>query len=71
MGSPRNYGPDSQEVEEEQRREADQRLRRQAQEQAHTERLEALEAQQRAACWEEWVGTRTAPCGKKQKSYLC
>nr|XP_029543553.1 adenylate kinase 7-like [Oncorhynchus nerka] len=54
VGKPKNYGPTSQELEEEERRSADRRLRTEAQKRADTERREAEEAQQRAARWEEW-----------------
>uniref|UniRef100_A0A4W5JG89 Adenylate kinase 7b n=1 Tax=Hucho hucho TaxID=62062 RepID=A0A4W5JG89_9TELE len=54
VGKPKNYGPTSQELEEEERRSADRRLRREAQQRADTERRETEEAQQRAARWEEW-----------------
>ncbi|KAL0968935.1 hypothetical protein UPYG_G00220150 [Umbra pygmaea] len=54
VGKPKNYGPTSQELEEEERRNADRRLRKEARERADTERMEADEAKQRAARWEEW-----------------
>ncbi|XP_041702980.1 adenylate kinase 7 [Coregonus clupeaformis] len=54
VGKPKNYGPTSQELEEEERRSADRRLRKEAQKRADTERRETQEAQQRAARWEEW-----------------
>lgn len=57
VGQPRNYGPSSQEVEEEERRKAEERMRREAQERAEEESREAEEARHRAARWEEWVGT--------------
>lgn len=52
VGQPRNYGPSSQEVKEEERRKAGERLRREAQERAEVEQMEADEARARA----EWVG---------------
>ncbi|KAE8289533.1 Adenylate kinase 7 [Larimichthys crocea] len=55
VGQPRNYGPSSQEVEEEERRKAEERMRREAQERAEEERKEAEETRQRTACWEEWT----------------
>ncbi|XP_021429574.1 adenylate kinase 7 isoform X2 [Oncorhynchus mykiss] len=55
VGKPKNYGPTSQELEEEERRSADRRLRTEAQKRADTERRETEEAQQRAARWEEWL----------------
>lgn len=58
VGKPKNYGPTSQELEEEERRSADRRLRTEAQKRADTERRETEEAQQRAARWEEWVSLR-------------
>ncbi len=56
VGQPRNFGPSDQEVEEEERRKAAERLKREAQEKAEEERREAEEARHRNACWEEWVG---------------
>uniref|UniRef100_A0A671XF60 Adenylate kinase 7b n=1 Tax=Sparus aurata TaxID=8175 RepID=A0A671XF60_SPAAU len=55
VGKPRNYGPDIQEVEREQRRRAEVRMKREAMEQAEEESREAEEARQRAARWEEWT----------------
>ncbi|XP_068451610.1 adenylate kinase 7 [Clinocottus analis] len=55
VGKPRNYGPPRHEVEEEERRVAEESIQRQAQENAEEERKEAEEAQQRAAHWEEWT----------------
>ncbi|XP_076605014.1 adenylate kinase 7 [Chaetodon auriga] len=55
VGQPRNYGPSSQEVEEEEKRKAEERLRREAQQNAEEERKEAEEARHRAARWEEWT----------------
>ncbi|KAM4625927.1 adenylate kinase 7 [Polymixia lowei] len=54
LGPPRNYGPTSREVEEEERGRADERIRQQVREKAEAERKEAEEAAQRAARWEEW-----------------
>ncbi|KAM8916505.1 adenylate kinase 7 isoform 2-T2 [Spinachia spinachia] len=55
VGRPRNYGPTSQEVEEEERRKTEEKMRREAQEKAEEERHEAEEAEQRAALWKEWT----------------
>ncbi|XP_037652087.1 adenylate kinase 7 isoform X2 [Sebastes umbrosus] len=55
VGRPRNYGPRSQEVEEEERRKAEEKMSREAQEEAEEERREAEEAEHRAARWEEWT----------------
>uniref|UniRef100_A0A3B4H6I2 Adenylate kinase 7-like n=1 Tax=Pundamilia nyererei TaxID=303518 RepID=A0A3B4H6I2_9CICH len=55
VGQPRNYGPSSQEVKEEERRKAGERLRREAQERAEVEQMEADEARARAARWAEWT----------------
>lgn len=55
VGQPRNYGPSSQAVEEEERRKTEERMRRETQEKAEEERREAEEARHRAARWEEWV----------------
>uniref|UniRef100_A0A8C2XIR8 Adenylate kinase 7b n=1 Tax=Cyclopterus lumpus TaxID=8103 RepID=A0A8C2XIR8_CYCLU len=54
VGQPRNYGPASQELEEEERRKAEENMRREAQEKAEEERRETEEAEHRAAHWEEW-----------------
>ncbi|XP_063354968.1 adenylate kinase 7 [Pelmatolapia mariae] len=55
VGQPRNYGLSSQEVKEEERRKAAERLRREAQERAEVEQMEADEARDRAAHWAEWT----------------
>ncbi|KAM9341251.1 adenylate kinase 7 [Symphorus nematophorus] len=55
VGQPRNYGPSTQEVEEEERRKVEERMRREAQEKAEKERREAEEARHRAARWGEWT----------------
>uniref|UniRef100_A0A3Q3BX71 Adenylate kinase 7b n=1 Tax=Haplochromis burtoni TaxID=8153 RepID=A0A3Q3BX71_HAPBU len=55
VGQPRNYGPSSQEVKEEERRKAGERLRREAQERAEVEQMEADEARARVARWAEWT----------------
>ncbi|XP_073321863.1 adenylate kinase 7 [Pagrus major] len=55
VGQPRNYGPNSQEVQKEERRRAEVRMRREAMEQAEEEKREAEEARHRAAHWEEWT----------------
>ncbi|XP_036449297.1 LOW QUALITY PROTEIN: adenylate kinase 7 [Colossoma macropomum] len=54
VGKPRNYGPSSEEVEQEERRQAEIRLREQAARQAEMERREAEETAQRTQRWEEW-----------------
>ncbi|KAL2098532.1 hypothetical protein ACEWY4_005012 [Coilia grayii] len=54
VGQAQNYGPTSQEVQEEERRRVEARLQREAKEAAERERLEAEEATQREARWEEW-----------------
>ncbi|XP_018553227.1 adenylate kinase 7 isoform X3 [Lates calcarifer] len=55
VGKPRNYGPSSQEVEEEARRKTEEKMRKEAQERAQEEQKEEEEARQRAARWEEWT----------------
>lgn len=55
VGKPRNYGPSSQEVEEEARRKTEEKMRKEAQERAQEEQKEEEETRQRAARWEEWV----------------
>lgn len=57
VGQPRNYGPSKQELEREERRKAEERMRREVQDKAEEERREAEEARHRAANWDEWVGT--------------
>ncbi|XP_034050730.1 adenylate kinase 7 [Thalassophryne amazonica] len=55
VGKPRNYGPSSQEVEEEERREAEERRKCEAQKKAEEEQREAEEAMLRASQWEKWT----------------
>ncbi|KAG7466206.1 hypothetical protein MATL_G00162340 [Megalops atlanticus] len=54
VGDARNYGLTSEELEEEERRKADERLKAVATEKAEIERKEANEAASRVARWEEW-----------------
>ncbi|XP_051578141.1 adenylate kinase 7 [Myxocyprinus asiaticus] len=54
VGKPRNYGPILEEVEEEERWQAEERLKEQEAQRAEIERREEEEAQQRAQSWEEW-----------------
>ncbi|KAG5265339.1 hypothetical protein AALO_G00241190 [Alosa alosa] len=54
VGPPQNYGPTSEELQEEGRRRGEAKLKKQAEEAAERERLEAEEAAQREARWEEW-----------------
>uniref|UniRef100_A0AAR2IL89 Adenylate kinase 7b n=1 Tax=Pygocentrus nattereri TaxID=42514 RepID=A0AAR2IL89_PYGNA len=54
VGKPRNYGPSSEEVEQEERRQAEIRLRELAARQAEMECKEAEETAQRTQRWEEW-----------------
>lgn len=56
LGPPRMYGPNSQEVEEEERRKTEEKMKREAEERAEEEQREQEEARSRAAHWEEWVG---------------
>ncbi|KAK2825840.1 hypothetical protein Q5P01_020054 [Channa striata] len=55
VGKPRNYGLSIQEIEEAERRKAEEEMRREAQVRAEEEQREAEEARQRAARWEEWT----------------
>ncbi|KAK2891437.1 hypothetical protein Q8A73_017102 [Channa argus] len=55
VGKPRNYGLSTQEIEEEERRKAEEEMRREGQVKAEEEQREAEEARQRAARWEEWT----------------
>ncbi|XP_067311794.1 adenylate kinase 7 [Pseudorasbora parva] len=57
VGKPKNYGPISKEVEEEERRKAEQQLQNQAAQRAEAERREKEEAQQRDQRWGEWNQT--------------
>lgn len=50
VGQPRNYGPSSQDGQEEKMGEAEERMRREAQ--------ENVEEKRRATRWEEWVGAK-------------
>ncbi|KAJ8289022.1 hypothetical protein COCON_G00016810 [Conger conger] len=54
VGTERNYGRTAEEVEEEERRTADSRLKQLAAERAEIERREEEELANRAARWEEW-----------------
>lgn len=56
LGPPRTYSPSPQEVEEENRRIAEERMKKEAEERAVEERKEEEETRSRAARWEEWVG---------------
>ena len=56
VGRPRNYNPSSQEMKEEEKRKADDKMRRESRVRALEEQSEVEEAKHRAARWEEWVG---------------
>ncbi|KAF7651825.1 hypothetical protein LDENG_00104690 [Lucifuga dentata] len=68
VGPSRNYGPSSQEVEEEERQRTEERMMQEAQEKAEKEQREAQEAMQRAALWEEW--RRRLEEGRQQEEEL-
>ncbi|KAG9336675.1 hypothetical protein JZ751_003023 [Albula glossodonta] len=55
VGNARNYGRTSEELEEEEQKSANEKLKQLADKQAEMERKEAQEAASRAARWEEWV----------------
>uniref|UniRef100_A0A3B3VM14 Adenylate kinase 7b n=1 Tax=Poecilia latipinna TaxID=48699 RepID=A0A3B3VM14_9TELE len=55
MGPPRTYSPSPQEVEEEERRIAEEKMKKEAEERAVEARKEEEEARSRAARWEEWT----------------
>uniref|UniRef100_A0A3B5LN58 Adenylate kinase 7b n=1 Tax=Xiphophorus couchianus TaxID=32473 RepID=A0A3B5LN58_9TELE len=55
LGPPRTYSPSPQEVEEENRRIAEERMKKEAEERAVEERKEEEETRSRAARWEEWT----------------
>lgn len=65
MGKPKNYGIVLEEVEEGERRQAEQQLKERAAQRAEAERREEEEAQQRDKCWGEWVST----CIKSSDNY--
>ncbi|XP_062037524.1 adenylate kinase 7 isoform X1 [Lepus europaeus] len=54
IGKPRNYGFTEEEKAEEEQRAAEERLAREAAEEAERERQEAVETAQKIARWEEW-----------------
>uniref|UniRef100_A0A8C1FWX7 Adenylate kinase 7b n=1 Tax=Cyprinus carpio TaxID=7962 RepID=A0A8C1FWX7_CYPCA len=54
VGKPKNYGIVLEEVEEGERRQAEQQLKERAAQRAEAERREEEEAQQRDKCWGEW-----------------
>ncbi|KAI1895313.1 hypothetical protein AGOR_G00105010 [Albula goreensis] len=54
VGNARNYGRTSEELEEEEKKSANEKLKQLADKQAEMERKEAEEAASRAARWEEW-----------------
>ncbi|KAI2654253.1 Adenylate kinase 7 [Labeo rohita] len=54
VGKPKNYGTILEEVEEKERQQAEQQLKKQAAERAEAERQEKEEAQHRDQCWGEW-----------------
>lgn len=55
IGEPRNYGLTDEEKENLERKAAEERLVKEAQEKAEQERKEAEERAERMANWEEWV----------------
>lgn len=55
IGEPRNYGLTDEELEEFERKQAEERLAREAKEKADLEQKEAEERAQKLANWEEWV----------------
>ncbi|KAK1793143.1 hypothetical protein P4O66_011555 [Electrophorus voltai] len=54
VGEPKNYGPSTEEVWQEERRQAERRLRQQEERQAEVEHREAEEEAERARRWKEW-----------------
>uniref|UniRef100_A0A8C6WBJ2 Adenylate kinase 7 n=1 Tax=Nannospalax galili TaxID=1026970 RepID=A0A8C6WBJ2_NANGA len=54
IGEPRNYGLTEEEKEEEEKRAVEERLAKEAAEEAERERKEAVEMAEKIACWEEW-----------------
>lgn len=63
VGKPRNYGLSPYELKEVQRRNAEETMRREAQERAEEEQREAEEARLNAERWEEWVGAKRRAAG--------
>lgn len=55
MGKPRNYGPTKEEVEETERLETEQRLKKEQEERETIERMESEEAALKEQRQEEWV----------------
>ncbi|XP_042565691.1 adenylate kinase 7 isoform X1 [Clupea harengus] len=55
VGPSQNYGPTTKELQEAERTRTEARLKKEAEQKAEMERLEAEEAAQREARWEEWV----------------
>lgn len=55
IGEPRNYGLTDEEKAEEERKAAEERLAREAAEEAEREHQEAVEMAEKIARWEEWV----------------
>uniref|UniRef100_A0AAY3ZTN3 Nucleoside-diphosphate kinase n=1 Tax=Denticeps clupeoides TaxID=299321 RepID=A0AAY3ZTN3_9TELE len=68
-GKPRNFGPTTEEVQEEELRKAEARLKQQAAEEAEMERKEAEEAALREARWEEW-NSRLAEVRRQEQEVL-
>ncbi|ELW47209.1 Adenylate kinase 7 [Tupaia chinensis] len=56
IGEPRNYGLTDEEKAEEERRVAEERLAKEAAEEAEREHNEAMETAEKIARWEEWAG---------------
>ncbi|XP_026869746.2 adenylate kinase 7 [Electrophorus electricus] len=54
VGEPKNYGPSTEEVWQEERRQAERRLRQQEERRAEVEHREAEEEAERARRWKEW-----------------
>lgn len=59
IGEPRNYGLTDEEKAEEERRAAEERLAKEAMEEAERQRKEAAETAEKIARWEEWVSVCT------------
>ncbi|XP_015103151.3 adenylate kinase 7 [Vicugna pacos] len=69
IGEPRNYGLTDEEKAEEERRAAEERLAREAMEEAEREHKEAMETAEKIARWEEW-NKRLEEVKREEREFL-
>ncbi|EPY81594.1 adenylate kinase 7 [Camelus ferus] len=69
IGEPRNYGLTDEEKAEEERRAAEERLAREAMEEAEREHKEAMETAEKIARWEEW-NERLEEVKREEREFL-